>query len=268
VTPEEPAEAVAALERELARLAEERKELFARLAELESERSDHAMELFIMAAHELRTPLQSLVLGNELMLARIRSGSTELGRDWLASHLETQQHVLQRLEELMESWLVAPQLRAGTLPSVVEALDLAVLVRDVVDRNSDELTWAGCTLDLALDSVAGLWDRRRVDAVVTNLISNAIKYGAGKPVHVSLAADADQATIVVRDHGMGIALADQARIFERFERAAGAARVPGFGVGLWMSRALLRSMGGSLTVESAPDQGSTFTLQLPRKTHD
>jgi signal transduction histidine kinase len=252
------------LQRELERLTEERHELFARLVELESERTAQTMELLTMAAHELRTPLQSLVMGTDLMLTRMRGTTDELAREWLISHLETQARTLERMQELMQSWLCAPQLRAGTLPSVSEHIDLSELVRQTVARHNSDLAWAGCPVELSLQPVIGTWDRMRVDSVVTNLLSNAIKYGAGKPVAVSVRSADDTATIVVRDKGIGIAPADQERIFDRFERAAAPSRVPGFGIGLWMARALLRAIGGNITVESSVGQGSAFTVCLPR----
>jgi signal transduction histidine kinase len=265
---DEPPATPASLKRELARLTDERHELFGRLVELESERTQQTMELLTMAAHELRTPLQSLMMATDMMLTRVRGSADELSRQWLMEHLEMQERTLSRMEELMQSWLLAPQLRAGTLPMAEERIDLAELVQKIVARHACELEWAGCSIELSLQPVPGIWDRLRIDTVLTNVISNAIKYGAGKPVIVSLAAHDDAATIVVRDHGIGVPLDEQARIFERFERGSAPSRVPGFGVGLWMARALLRSVGGTITVENAPDLGASFTIRLPRAPHE
>lgn len=251
------------LEDEVARLTAERRELFARLAELESERTTQAMELFTMAAHELRTPLQSLLMTTDLMLSRMQSASGEVPREWLLAHLKIQEGALGRLQSLMDAWLAAPQLRAGTLPTVSEPLDLAELVRAQVTRYASDLAWAGCTVETVLQPTRGRWDRLRLESVLGNLLTNAMKYGAGKPIEVSVTRDAKAATIVVRDYGIGIAGADQERIFERFERVSSGPRVPGFGVGLWMARALLRAMNGTLTVESAPAKGAAFVVRLP-----
>lgn len=255
---------VAALERELARLGAERLELFARLSQLESERTDYTLELMTMAAHELRTPLQSLMLSTDLMLERARGTADEVGRAWLVKQLELQEGVLARLQALTESWLLTPQLRAGTLPTHHETFDLAELVRAVMERHADALAWARCAVELDLRPVVGSWDRVRVDAVVSNLVTNAIKYGAGQPLTVRVDGGDAAATISVRDHGVGVAAAEQARIFERFERAAEGPRVPGLGVGLWMSRVLLRGIGGTIAVDSALASGATFTVTLPR----
>jgi signal transduction histidine kinase len=256
------------LERELARLAEERHELFARLVELESERTQQTIELFTMAAHELRSPLQSLVMGTDLMVDRVRESADELSPRWLLGHLERQQMTLTQMGGLMESWLRSPSVRAGTMPSAVEQGDLADMVRLVVARYDSQLAWAGCRIELKLESVIGLWDRVRIESVVGNLLSNAIKYGAGKPVVVSVAGEREGAKIVVKDDGIGISAADQKRIFERFERASTPSRVPGFGIGLWMTRALLRAIGGAIDVESKPGSGSTFTIRLRQDSDD
>jgi signal transduction histidine kinase len=248
------------LEAQLAELTEERRELFARLATVESERADYTLELFTMAAHELSTPLQSLLLSTDLMLSR--AGETPAG-EWLAGHLETQRRTLLRLSTLLRSWLLAPQLRAGTLPVQREPFDLADLVRELVARQEDELSWAHCEVALQLQSICGSWDRLRLDTVLCNLLDNAVKYGAGKPIALATRREADVAILTVCDTGIGIAKADQERIFQRFERAAGPTRVPGFGVGLWMTRALLRDIGGVITVESTPGLGARFTVRLP-----
>ena len=268
MSPDEPVPTRDELLRELARVAEERHELFARLVELESERTRQTMELFTMAAHELRTPLQSLVLATDLMLGRVAGSADELSREWLVGHLQRQHDTLTRMELLMTSWLNASAARAGTLPSQLVRGDLAEIVRQVVDRYESQLTWSGCQLDVSLQPVVGAWDRVRVDAVVGNLLSNAIKYGAGAAVSVAVASTDDGAVIIVRDRGIGIAVADHGRIFERFERANAPSRVPGFGVGLWMTRALLRSIGGAISVDSTLGEGSAFTVSLPRQPND
>jgi signal transduction histidine kinase len=104
-----------------------------------------------------------------------------------------------------------------------------------------------------------------VDQVVVNLVSNAIKFGQGKPVDISVIADKDQAQLRIQDRGIGVAPEDQARIFGRFERAVSAKHYGGLGVGLWLSRQLVEAMGGTVKLESTLGEGSTFTVRLPLK---
>ncbi|MCU1278712.1 MAG: sensor signal transduction histidine kinase [bacterium] len=253
-----------ALERELARAEAERAEMFQRLRELEIERTDRAMELFTMAAHELHTPLQSLLVGTDSLLLRLNGTADELPREWLIDRISQQQRTLVGVAELMQSLLSVAQLRAGTLPVAREPVDIAEVARAVVARHADELAWARCAVAVEVQGAAvGRWDVARLDVVLSSLLSNAIKFGAGHPITVTVDGDERYASLVVRDGGIGIGAADQARIFERFERAAPNG-LPGFGLGLWLARSLLRELGGNIVVDSEPGAGAAFTVRLPR----
>jgi signal transduction histidine kinase len=111
--------------------------------------------------------------------------------------------------------------------------------------------------------VVGTWDRFRLGQVVSNLIDNALKYGAGKPIEVRVGKDEHHAKLEVVDHGIGIAPADQARVFERFERAVSVRNYGGLGLGLWIVRSIVKAHRGEIVVRSAPGEGSTFTVTLP-----
>jgi signal transduction histidine kinase len=102
------------------------------------------------------------------------------------------------------------------------------------------------------------------EQILDNLVSNAIRYGDGKPVRVEVQSDPEWVEVRVIDHGIGIAPVDRERIFQRFERASGAPRSGGFGIGLWLSSKLVQAQGGSMTVQSEPGSGSTFVVRLPR----
>jgi signal transduction histidine kinase len=99
--------------------------------------------------------------------------------------------------------------------------------------------------------------------VLTNLIGNAIKYGEGRPIDVVLSRAGERARLQVRDQGIGIDKEDQARVFERFERAVSHQRFGGFGLGLWIVRYLIEALKGTVRVDSQPGVGSTFTVELP-----
>ncbi|WP_234023397.1 sensor histidine kinase [Sorangium cellulosum] len=127
-----------------------------------------------------------------------------------------------------------------------------------------QLADARRTVQLDLDeAVIGRWDPSRMEQVLLNLLSNAMKYGAGGPVHVVVRRQAERALLVVRDHGMGIAEADQARIFERFERAVSVRNFGGLGLGLYIVRWIVAAHGGTIRVESKPGAGATFIVELP-----
>jgi signal transduction histidine kinase len=111
--------------------------------------------------------------------------------------------------------------------------------------------------------VVGRWDRSRLEQVVANLLSNAFKYGSGKPVEIEIALEPERARLSVKDQGIGIPPERQGRIFERFERAVSARHYSGLGLGLYIVRRVLEALGGSIRVQSAPGVGSTFAVELP-----
>jgi signal transduction histidine kinase len=113
--------------------------------------------------------------------------------------------------------------------------------------------------------VVGCWDRLRLEQIVSNLLSNAAKYGSGKPIEIEISGDAEKGRLAVRDHGIGIPVADQARIFERFERLLAGRGAPGFGLGLWIVRQIVEGMHGEVRVTSEIGAGATFVVELPRR---
>jgi two-component system OmpR family sensor kinase len=111
--------------------------------------------------------------------------------------------------------------------------------------------------------IGGLLDPLAVEQVVENLVSNALKFGAAKPVAIRLRSDGLVARLDVQDHGIGMSPEQQTRIFGRFEQIVSHHRGSGFGVGLWVANRLVSAMGGRIAVSSRPGEGSTFTVTLP-----
>ncbi|MDQ3264499.1 MAG: GAF domain-containing protein [Myxococcota bacterium] len=242
----------AALSIDNARLLSEAQASLARAQE-----AVHLREDFLsIAGHELKTPITSLKL--ELQLHE-RSGPTRsIGR-------ATRQ--VKRLETLVQSLLDVGRLSAGRMDLQLVEVDLLPLLHEVAERFRAEAEAADTLLTIAPPSgpVIARCDRDRFDQVLTNLVSNAIKYGGGKPVLLSAQGDTDPVAILVRDNGIGIELQDQERLFERFARSQAAARhYGGMGLGLWISRQLMERMGGQLTLSSTPGEGATFRCELPR----
>jgi signal transduction histidine kinase len=143
---------------------------------------------------------------------------------------------------------------------------VTALVREVTQRFAPDAAAAACPLTLRLDRpVVGVLDANRLDQIVTNLIANALKYGAGAPVDIGVEGDDQVIRMTVRDHGIGISPADQQRIFRRFERAADERQYAGAGLGLWITSELVKALGGRITVHSTPGAGASFTVVLPRR---
>jgi anti-sigma regulatory factor (Ser/Thr protein kinase) len=186
-------------------------------------------------------------------------------RDQTVAGLAAAERQTRRIAKLVASLLDVSRITAGRLDLEVEEVDLATVVQEVLSRHEEELQAAGCALTVRCAGPAvGTWDRLRLDQVVTNLVSNAVKYGAGRPVEVLVRADDHTATLMVRDHGIGIPPEHQKRIFDRFERVVSGRHYGGFGLGLWIVRQIVEAFGGSIDVASQPGEGSTFTVQFPR----
>lgn len=214
------------------------------------------------AAHELRTPLAALFLQIQSLMAH---PERNVG-DRLVTRLRAMDRQIRHLNELVIRLLDLTRLSQGRLRLCPEELDLAELTRDVVERFSTEIGWARCTCTIHADApVVGRWDRLHLEQVLNNLISNAIKYGAGAPIVVEVRAEGPRARLVVRDHGIGIAPELKDRIFDQFTCASYAASLNGVGLGLWIVRQIVDASGGTITVDSLPSAGATFTVDLPRE---
>jgi len=137
-------------------------------------------------------------------------------------------------------------------------------VRDVVSKLSGELAQKGSAVTVTTGGdLTGQWDRGRLEQVVTNLVSNALKYGDGKPIQITAERSGDRAILSVADHGMGIETAKLARIFDPFERVVEARHYGGLGLGLHIAKTIVDGLGGMIAVDSHPGAGATFTVELP-----
>jgi PAS domain S-box-containing protein len=218
-----------------------------------------------IASHELRTPLSSLRLQIEMMLRMAqRKGVQSPPPTMVMKNLEMQVRQVDRLSKFISELMDVSRISAGKLHLEIEEVDLAALVGDVAGRFDEEAAKAGCELVLvANEPVSGRWDRFRIEQVVTNLLTNALKYGAGKPVEVTVTKEGQFARLAVRDYGIGITPEDAKRLFERFAKATTARTYGGLGLGLYIAREIVEAHGGTIRVESHPGAGSTFTVELP-----
>jgi signal transduction histidine kinase len=225
-------------------------------------------EFLSTLGHELRNPLAPIFMQAQYLLAAVRKGEPKaLTSEWLGPQLEGFCRRLQRFLEMLNRIMDVSRMSAGQLNLELEEVDLVEVVREVSSNYERELVAAHSELRLDLPPhLVGFWDRMRVEQIFTNLLSNAIRYGASKPIEVTLGGDAEQVELSVKDYGIGIAEGHQSRIFERFERAGKTRSSGGFGIGLWTVRQSCLAMGGHVSVKSQAGQGSEFIAALPRVT--
>jgi PAS domain S-box-containing protein len=214
-------------------------------------------EFIAVAAHELRNPLNVLAL-----LWRVMDRTPGASSD--RALIERSRAHLARLTSLVDRLLDVTRIRSGTFDLYREPCELNGLIRDVIEKFPIEHSQGRIVLELE-PRIEGNWDRLRIDQAITNLVSNAIRFGAGKPVLINGRADEDRALLTVRDRGIGISLKDRERIFDRFERCGSRTNNhgSGLGMGLWITRQIVEAHGGAVEVESEPEQGSTFIVSLP-----
>ena len=222
-----------------------------------------ALSLIGEAAHDLGNPLHTL----QLTLGKLRR-HPPADPDKLRDTLTQSLHQTQRLGRLLHNLLDLSRLGAGRLELEVGEVDLGELAREGLARQAELAEEVGSPLQLEGEpDVVGRWDRLRLERVLTNLLSNAFKYGRGQPIQVRVERGDGVARLSVTDHGPGIAPEQQHAIFERFKKApARGEKKEGFGLGLYIVQQLVEAHGGTIHVQSTPGQGATFTVELPLET--
>jgi PAS domain S-box-containing protein len=219
-------------------------------------------EFLSLAAHELKTPLTVL----QLQLDTLNDRMDDSGHR-VAKKLQRAAQSGERLALLVESLLDVSRIATGRFALDIKEFDLIDIVNRVVDGLRPSAERARCEMSVIWhEPIIGAWDRLRLEQALTNLLANAIKYGAGAPVVVSAGREGDGVVLEVRDHGPGIPEGELARIFQRFERAASIQNFGGLGLGLYFIQAIVDAHGGSVTARNATDGGARFQITLPLRT--
>jgi signal transduction histidine kinase len=219
-------------------------------------------EFLAIASHELKTPLTPLQLQlDDFQRALHRRGLVDPN---IAERLTTMVRQTTRLSKLVENLLDLSRIAAGRLALQPEEFDFSEMVREVIGRLAPEAAGLGSTLEVhASEVIRGRWDLLRVEQVVSNLLANAVKYGAGRPIQIEVYRVERAVRLTVRDQGIGMSPQDAERVFERFERAVSARHYGGLGLGLYITRQIVEAHGGRISVISRPGEGATFTVVLP-----
>jgi signal transduction histidine kinase len=227
-------------------------------------------EFIGIATHELRDPLAVLKGYAQMLIMQIKRGKGPEFTESQKQMLQEIDHSINNLVELANDLLDVARLQAGVLVLQFEPTDLVALVRRVTERLQMTTMQHTLSIESTLSSLPLSLDVRRMEQVFSNVIGNAIKYspdGGDIEIAIREAREAQEVVISIRDHGIGIPLHEQGRIFERFARASnsGAHRIGGTGLGLYLSREIVERHTGRIWFESVQGQGSIFFIALPLK---
>lgn len=224
-------------------------------------------EFLAIASHELKTPLTTITLRLQSTLDSILNQTlANFSGEKMVSSLNGAHEQTRRLQLLIKDLLDFSLITRGKLNLQLKNGDLNEIVKSTIERFEGQLELAGCSLKLETsEKIMGLWDQIRIEQAISNLITNAIKYGEGSPIEVKVEKSHKTARITVLDNGIGIDPKLQKTIFERFQRATKDEKFQGLGVGLFIVKQIVDAHGGKVAVKSKLGKGSQFIIELPIK---
>jgi signal transduction histidine kinase len=222
-------------------------------------------EFLAIAAHELRTPLTPLVLQIQQLKKLVATNDlSTISPAVIQEFVGKLERLVTRFANLVEHLLDSSRLSSGRLRLELVDTDLREVVRDAIDRMAAEIASSGSQIELDLpEPIVGRWDRLGLEQVVTNLLTNALKYGMRRPITIAAKRAGRCALLTVADRGIGIRHEDIAKIFQPFVRAVPYSSISGFGMGLYIVRQVVDALGAVIRVDSEPGEGCTITVELP-----
>lgn len=235
-------------------------------AKEEAEKAVRARDEFLsIASHELKTPMTSLKLQIQMRKRNLEKENLVMFTpDRLRQMFEDDSKQVNRISRLIDDMLDITRLTSGKFNLAKEKMDLRDLIQEVMIRFTPQLEAHGIEVKIkASEEIIGYWDQYRIEQVFMNLLTNAMRYGNGKPIHISLSKDAKNAKLIVKDFGIGIIPEDQERIFQQFERVSSSHSANGLGLGLYIVAQIVEAHGGHISLESEFGKGSAFTVNLP-----
>ncbi|AKV08714.1 histidine kinase [Pseudomonas fluorescens NCIMB 11764] len=260
-----------AMKQQVEALEQSRREQQALLEQLQSTQQELQQavrmrdDFMSIVAHEVRTPLNGLILETQLRKMHLaRDNAAAFTLDKMHAMVDRDERQIKSLIRLIEDMLDVSRIRTGKLSIRPTRFDLSALVRNLLQNFAPQIDAAESSVTLdAEQPVQGNWDEFRIEQVISNLLTNALRYGAKSPISVKVYSENDQALVEVRDQGIGIDQENQKRIFQQFERVTARHAVAGLGLGLFISEQIVTAHGGSITVESRIGEGALFRVCLP-----
>lgn len=218
-----------------------------------------------IVAHEVRTPLNGLILETQLRKMHLaRDNASAFTLDKMHAMVDRDERQIKSLIRLIEDMLDVSRIRTGKLSIRPNQFDLVVLVSNLLQNFAQQIEAAETEVSFtASEPLVGNWDEFRIEQVITNLLTNALRYGGRSPIQVRVYRDGDEARVEVQDRGIGISAENQKRIFQQFERVSAKTVVAGLGLGLFISEQIVAAHGGSIVVESEINEGALFRVCLP-----
>ena len=218
-----------------------------------------------IVAHEVRTPLNGLILETQLRKMHLaRDNAAAFTLDKMHAMVDRDERQIKSLIRLIEDMLDVSRIRTGKLSIRPNRFDLTQLVSNLLQNFAQQMEAAETEVTFtAREPVEGCWDEFRIEQVVSNLLTNALRYGGRSPIQVRVYREGDEARVEVQDRGIGISEENQKRIFQQFERVSAKTVVAGLGLGLFISEQIVAAHGGSIVVESQINEGALFRVCLP-----
>jgi len=260
-----------AMKQQVEALEQSRREQEALLKELQSTQNEleHAVRMrddfMSIVSHEVRTPLNGLILETQLRKLHLAKGNVAaFTLDKLSAMVDRDERQIKSLIRLVEDMLDVSRIRTGKLSIRPSRFDLVQLVSNLLESFSAQISNAESTLSFTAEGpVMGTWDEFRIEQVVVNLLTNALRYGSHNPIEVRVYCEKGQARVDVLDHGIGVSEENQKRIFQQFERVSASHVIAGLGLGLFISEQIVAAHGGSISIDSEEGKGSLFRVSLP-----
>lgn len=222
-------------------------------------------EFMSLASHELKTPLTSLSLQAQMIEKSLKNGEKNYDIKKMERFTGMTISQVRRLNKLVDDLLDVSRINSGKYKLQLEKFEFCSLVRDVLERNLPLFTQEGVNppkIELCSEVIVE-WDQLRIEQVMINLLTNALRYGQGNPIFLKVEKRDSTILLSVQDQGIGIEKSHLNQVFNRFQRFVDPNFSAGLGLGLYLSSKIVLAHGGKIWVESEYGKGSTFFIELP-----